>query len=122
MQSKTRVYLCRDDGVRFFGEGPYRLLCSVAETHSLKAAAEKMEMSYTKALSLVRVAEAAVGFSLLARTIGGKSGGGSELTDGAKELMQRYDAYKEACERENSRLFAACFQGFGQATSSADRQ
>ena len=72
MKSDIRVFLCDDDNLRFFGEGPCRLLHLIEETGSLRAAALSMGMAYTKALHLMKCAEKNLGFSLTARTIGGK--------------------------------------------------
>lgn len=75
MISDIRVFLCDDDHLRFFGEGPCRLLHLIEETGSLRAAAMSMGMAYTKALAITRRAEKNLGFPLTARRIGGKGGG-----------------------------------------------
>ena len=51
MRPVIRVYLYDENGERFFGEGPLRLLHAVEETGSLRSAAQSMEMAYTKALN-----------------------------------------------------------------------
>ena len=53
MRPVIRVYLYDENGERFFGEGPLRLLHAVEETGSLRSAALSMEMAYTKALHLL---------------------------------------------------------------------
>ena len=58
MQPNIRVMLFDEDGERFFGEGPCRLLHAIEQTGSLRAAAQSMQMAYTKALGLVRHAHA----------------------------------------------------------------
>ena len=40
MKATVRICLCDDTGLRFFGEGPYRLLLGVERLGSLRAAAE----------------------------------------------------------------------------------
>ena len=45
MISDIRVFLCDDDHLRFFGEGPCRLLHLIEETGSLRAAAISMGIS-----------------------------------------------------------------------------
>lgn len=62
MQPNIRVTLFDEDGERFFGEGPCRLLHAIEQTGSLRAAAQSMQMAYTKALGLVRHAEQVLGF------------------------------------------------------------
>ena len=80
-----------EDGERFFGEGPCRLLHAIEQTGSLRAAAQSMQMAYTKALGLVRHAEQVLGFALTERKIGGKGGGGAVLTRYGQRLIQLYD-------------------------------
>lgn len=61
MKPKIRVMLCDDIGERFFGEGPCRLLHRIEETGSLRAAAQAMGLSYSKALRMVKRAEKRIG-------------------------------------------------------------
>ena len=111
MTPLTKVYLLDEQGQRFFGDGPCRLLHLVEETGSLRKAAEEMGMAYTKALKLVRQAEAAVGAPLTERVIGGVKGGGSRVTDAGKELMARYEAYKARCLQANREIYTEIFGG-----------
>ena len=47
MKAVTKIIFLDDDGEKFFGEGPARLLHGVEEKGSLRAAALSMEMAYT---------------------------------------------------------------------------
>lgn len=109
MQAVTRVIFLDEDGEKFFGEGPCRLLHAVEQTGSLRAAAQSMGMAYTKALKLVRRAEKALGFALTERTAGGRDGGGSNLTAQGKEWLRQYERYRDACVEANRQLYLACF-------------
>ena len=109
MKAVTRILFLDDNGEKFFGEGPARLLRGVETTGSLRAAALSMDMAYTKALKLIRNAENALGFPLISRSTGGKDGGGSHLTTEGKEWLQRYEAYRDACKQANSRLYLEFF-------------
>ena len=109
MKAVTRIIFLDDQGEKFFGEGPFRLLCAVEETGSLRAAAMSMNMAYTKALKVLKNAEAALGFPLTARTTGGKDGGGSQLTPEGKEWITRYEAYRNACIQANRQLYLEFF-------------
>lgn len=111
MKAMTRITLLDDSGEKFFGEGPCRLLHGVEEHGSLRAAAASMGMAYTKALKLIKNAEAALGFPLTERTVGGKTGGGSRLTPQGKEWLTRYEAYRDACIQANRRLYLDFFPG-----------
>ena len=109
MKAITKITFVDDQGNKFFGEGPARLLRGIEEKGSLRAAALSMEMAYTKALTIIRNAEQTLGFSLLIRSTGGKSGGGSKLTDEGKEWLERYEAYRDACLQANGKLYLEFF-------------
>lgn len=108
MKPLTRVYFYEDEQ-RFFGEGPCRLLRGI-ETHgSLRAAAQSMELSYSKAITMLNRAEEKLGFALTEKSIGGKGGGGSRLTAEAKAFLLKYEQYRDRCYAENQRLFDEFF-------------
>lgn len=113
MNAITRITFLDDNGEKFFGEGPARLLQGVEKYGSLRAAATSMEMAYSKALKLLKQAEDALGFSLTARTTGGKTGGGSTLTTEGKQWLQQYEAYRDACIKANQALYRQHFPKLG---------
>ena len=108
MRAATSIYLFKDD-IRFFGEGPCRLLRGVQECGSLRAAATRMNLSYSKAIAMVNRAEEALGFPLTEKQIGGKGGGGSVLTEEAISFLEKYEAYREACYEANRKLYMEFF-------------
>ena len=108
MRAATSIYLFKDD-VRFFGEGPCRLLRGIQECGSLRAAASRMNLSYSKAIAMVTRAEESLGFSLTEKQIGGKGGGGSVLTPEAIAFLEKYEAYREACYEANRKLYLEFF-------------
>ena len=109
MKAVTKIMFLDENGDKFFGEGPARLLRGIEETGSLRAAAKSMDMAYTKALKLIQKAEAVLGYSLIRRSTGGKDGGGSYLTEEGKEWLERYEVYRDACKEANSRLYLEFF-------------
>lgn len=109
MKAVTKIIFLDDEGQKFFGEGPCRLLRGISETGSLRAAAGQMGMAYTKALKILKNAEKALGFSLTMRTTGGKDGGGSRLTPEGEEWLHRYEEYRDACIQTNRRLYLERF-------------
>ena len=93
-----------------FGPGVARLLEAVDELHSLRSAAQSMNMAYSKAWAIVHGAEQGFGCKMLHSTIGG-----AVLTDEARQIM---DAYGEYCRRLNEygqtlfgELFGFCAKG-----------
>lgn len=79
-----------------FGPGIAQLLRRVDELHSLRAAAQSMEMAYSKAWTITKNAEAGLGVKLLVSSTGGKGGGGATLTEDAQRILAAYERY---CER-----------------------
>ena len=113
MKSVTKITLTDDNGIKFFGEGPCRLLRCVERTGSLRAAAMEMEMAYSKASKLIKHAEANLGFLLTTRSTGGKDGGGSVLTPEGKQWLRQYEAYRDACVKANQDLYRQFFPKTG---------
>ena len=121
MKAVTRILFLDQDGEKFFGEGPCRLLHGVEETGSLRGAAQSMGMAYTKALKLIRHAEQALGFALTTRSAGGRDGGGSCLTPEGTEWLARYEAYRDACIQANRRLYLEFFPEQRETPPDSDR-
>lgn len=96
-----------------FGPGIAALLHRVDELHSLRAAAQSMEMAYSKAWKIVKTGEEGLGFRLLSSTTGGKNGGGAILTEEARALLDCYDAYCKDVRRWAEEEFQARFAPFG---------
>jgi molybdate transport system regulatory protein len=107
---KVAFKIWLDHNGKAFGDGPYELLKRVEKTNSLNEAAHQMGMSYSKAWKLIQTLEKRLGFPLLDRKVGGVSGGGSEVTSEAVELMKRYDRFEkdvgEAIEKLYQRHFS----------------
>lgn len=109
MRPSVKTYLVDDEGERVFGPGPAELLRRIREYGSLRAAAISMGMAYTKALALVRKAEAGLGSPLTTRVIGGSGGGGSTPTPEADELLACYERWTAACEMAADAQYASAF-------------
>ena len=92
-----------------FGPGIAQLLHRVQELHSLRAAAIDMNMAYSKAWTIVKNSERALGCKLLTSTTGGKGGGGAILTEDALRMLTAYDSFCEEMRRYGDALFAEKF-------------
>ena len=113
MKPVTKIIFTDDNGIKFFGEGPFRLLLGVEKTGSLRAAAMEMEMAYSKASKILKQAETNLGFPLTIRAAGGKDGGGSILTPEGKHWLRQYEAYRDACIKANQSLYRQFFPKTG---------
>ena len=109
MKAITKIVFLDENGEKFFGEGPARLMRGIEATGSLRGAAMSMEMAYTKALKLIANAEKALGFPLTERAVGGKDGGGSRITPQGKEWLVKYECYRDACKAANAKLYMEFF-------------
>jgi len=92
LRYSTKTVLYKND--KFFGPGVVTLLEHVDETHSLSKASKMMSLAYTKALKIIKTAEANLGYPLLVRQTGGISGGGSELTRNARILIKEFNIFQ----------------------------
>lgn len=92
-----------------FGPGIAQLLHRVQELHSLRAAAIDMNMAYSKAWTIVKNSESALGCKLLSSTTGGKGGGGATLTTDAARLLQAYDSFCQEMQQCGDKLFTEKF-------------
>ena len=111
MKPKICVMLCDDIGERFFGEGPCRLLHRIEETGSLRAAAQAMGLSYSKALRMVKRAEKIGLCADPQKPLAGAAAGAAPLTDEARNFMERYEAYRDACVQTDRELYYKFFPG-----------
>ncbi len=107
MKAAFKIWL--DNNGKAFGEGPYELLKRVEKTDSLHQAAHQMNMSYSKAWKLIREIEQRLGFPLLERRVGGQSGGGSQITPQAKELMICYARFQREAKCAIEKIYAKHF-------------
>ena len=99
-------------GEKCFGPGMAQLLRKVQELHSLRAAAMSMNMAYSKAWTIVRRCEEALGFPLLISSTGGSRGGGAALTQEARDLLEAYRRYCQRLEAWSQSVFQEEFQSF----------
>ena len=95
-----------------FGPGVAALLNRIHEHHSLRAAAMSMGMAYSKAWTILRAAEAGLGFKLLNSTTGGKHGGGATLTPEAEAILATYERYCANLRQYAAQLFEEDFREF----------
>ncbi|WP_238696259.1 winged helix-turn-helix domain-containing protein [Thiomicrorhabdus sediminis] len=85
------------DGVNsYVGIGRVELLEKVHELGSINKAAQSMSMSYKKAWKIIEEMNSMFDEPLLVKVTGGKSGGGSVLTEQGLKVVKNY----RAIERE----------------------
>lgn len=98
VQGEGKFYLTDEAGRRIFGPGPAELLEQVERTGSLRAAAGKMGLSYSKALKILHTAERGLAMPLVSTEAGGLGGGGSTITPQARALLAWFRQARRAVE------------------------
>ena len=90
------------------------LLMLIDETKSVRAAGQRMQLSYSSCWNIIRTLESQLSFSLIERNQGGAGGSTSVLTDRGKELLQRYSAYEKLLKEQANELYDQYFGGIFQ--------
>lgn len=90
LKPRFKLWLETEDGY-VFGPGSFELLHGIQEKGNLKAIAEGLNMSYRHAWGIIKEIEETLGEPILVTHRGGKvGGGGAELTQTGKELLETY--------------------------------
>lgn len=96
-------------GERFFGPGRAELLELIDTTGSLSQAAKQMRMSYKKAWEMVNTLNSQSARPLVVLKTGGEKGGGSLITEEARELIACHKILRKRfrvfLEKETKQLY-----------------
>ncbi len=93
---KSRIWI-EADGHILLGEGRVQLLKAIDTTQSLSKAAKLLGMSYKKAWSLIDAVNSRAEKPVIITSIGGKGGGGTELTSYGRSLVRTFETINESC-------------------------
>ncbi len=100
MEIMAKLYLVSGEGQKFMGIGVLWLLEQLRTEASLRSAASKMGISYSKAFAMVKNLEEYLGVAVIERKRGGAKREGSTLTPFGEEFLTLYDQFQiEAKER-----------------------
>ena len=80
---------------RFFGPGRVELLQRIDASGSIRKAAAEMGMSYKKAWEMITAVNTQAVRPLVVAKVGGEKGGGSVITDEARELIAYHAQLRE---------------------------
>ena len=95
----------------FFDSKIAMLLMLIDETKSVRAAGQRMQLSYSSCWNIIRTLESQLNYSLIERSQGGAGGSTSVLTDRGKELLERYNAYEKRLKEQANELYDQYFRG-----------
>ena len=93
---KSRIWI-EADGEILLGEGRVNLLKAIDKMGSLSKAAKSIGMSYKKAWSLIDAVNKRAEKPVTTSSIGGKGGGGAELTSYGKSLVETFETINKKC-------------------------
>ncbi|HWS29050.1 MAG TPA: NTP transferase domain-containing protein [Clostridia bacterium] len=81
------------------------LLFLIGKTHSVRTAGDMMAMSVSKAWDILNKLETALGYALLTRRKGGRTGSGSDLTPEGLTFLRAFQKYEEEVQAFSGELF-----------------
>lgn len=116
---KQQLQLVTKDDDLIINEEGFSLLVEVRKEQSIVAAARNLNISYRKAWGLLREIESVLGFQLVGKHRGGKSGGKTDLTDEGLELI---DAYLELKIELEEKVHDSIKNFFKQINKISDRK
>ena len=103
MDLKYKIWLDIDG--KAFGDGPLDILKRVEKNGSLRQTAAEIDISYSQLWNLIKTLEKRLGFKLLEKRVGGERGGGSIVTKEAKQLMIKYESFKQEVDSSLYELY-----------------
>jgi molybdate transport repressor ModE-like protein len=95
----------------FFDARTAMLLSLVEETHSVRTACQRMQMSYSSGWNVIRTLESQLKKTLILRNQGGAGGGSSSLTEDGRFFLQQYEAYTAEVRNSALQIYEHYFQG-----------
>lgn len=95
----------------FFDSKIAMLLMLIDETKSVRAAGQRMQLSYSSCWNIIRTLESQLNYTLIERNQGGAGGSTSVLTDRGRELLKRYQAYEQLLKDQANALYDQYFGG-----------
>lgn len=105
MNLKIKIYL-EDESGKFMGIGVLWLLQALESENSLRSAAAKTGISYSKAYNMIANLEKATGHPMVERRHGGHERTGVTLTEYARQFIKLYDNFQSSCKELLEQPFA----------------
>lgn len=109
--SVTMSLRLHKDGEKIFSPQLAELLTRIDRCASIRTAALEMNIAYSNAWTMLRASEAALGFPLIERKVGGPGGGGSELTEQGRTLLEKYLELQRRTEGYAAQALSELFGG-----------
>jgi molybdate transport system regulatory protein len=111
LNARFKLWLNTEEAEGVFGDGKWRLLSAIEKEGSLRAASDKLGISYRKAWGDLKKAEEALGVELVAKQRGGSCGGGSGLTEAGKKWVRSYAKFRSDIEKATKQAYDRHIKG-----------
>lgn len=95
--AKCRIWIEATSGT-FLAEGRIALLKKINDLGSISKAAKSMNMSYSKAWEQINLMNNSAQKSMITKIVGGKQGGGTQVTEYGKKMIVAYDKLNQSCK------------------------
>jgi molybdate transport system regulatory protein len=86
-----KIWLSTENGQGIMGDGKWKILKAIEEYGSLKAATEALDITYRRTWGDLKKIEDLLGFAVLEKSRGGKTGGHTQLTEKGRLLVGAFD-------------------------------
>jgi molybdate transport system regulatory protein len=104
MEIKAKFWI-ENKGEVVLGNGKTALLLAVDRFGSIQRAADEFGMSYRHAWGAIKKIEKRAGFKIVDTKLGGKEGGGAQLTQQGKAFVDRVDSLLSDLKRMVEKRF-----------------
>ncbi len=88
-----KIWIETDQDKSVFGEGKWELLKAIKETGSLKAAVEKLNISYRRTWDNLKKIEDTLGYPIIEKSRGGADGGQTILTPQGERFVEVFEKF-----------------------------
>jgi molybdate transport system regulatory protein len=108
MEPKVNLWI-EVDGQVVLSRWRVQLLTAIAETGSISAAADRMQVPYRRAWEKIHELEERLGVALLDTQTGGPGGGGARLTRTAQDYVARFQRFSAGIDAYVQQHFQQAF-------------
>jgi molybdate transport system regulatory protein len=111
MEIRTKFWI-ENKGEVVLGGGKTALLLAVDRLGSIQRAADQFGMSYRHAWGVIRKIEQRAGFKIVETKLGGKDGGGAQLTKEGRSFIKKTDSLLKDLHAIVEKRFRQKFRGY----------
>jgi len=111
MRIRTSIWIEDGDGKVVYGLGRHRILQAIRDSGSIKAAAERLGISYRGLWGRLRLSERRLGLSLVDSKVGRGADAGTRLTARGLALLDQYEAAMKEIFAASDQAFASHLRG-----------